>query len=107
MQVTQIRRSEAGGAGGGSAAASAAAAGAGKKGGKGGAGAADGDADDGAAAVVKDRKVVLVCYVGGVTHIEISALRFMSEKCECAVSLGSAWWWRFGRGRRARGGDGV
>ena len=28
------------------------------------------------------RKVVLVAFVGGVTHIEISGLRFISEKCE-------------------------
>lgn len=27
------------------------------------------------------RKTVLVCYIGGVTHIEISGLRFLAEKC--------------------------
>ena len=27
------------------------------------------------------RRVVLVCFVGGVTHLEVSALRFLSEKC--------------------------
>jgi hypothetical protein len=71
IQFTQVRR---GGAGGG------ADGGAGGDDGAGGAGAAGGDAGSG-------RKVVLVCFVGGVTYIEISSLRFLAEKCECVGVL--------------------
>lgn len=38
--------------------------------------------DDDDASAAGARKVVLVAFVGGVTHIEISGLRFISEKCE-------------------------
>jgi hypothetical protein len=41
---------------------------------EGGGGGKEEDAD-----AAGNRKVVLVCYVGGVTHAEISSLRFLSE----------------------------